>query len=222
MRRLVLLLALLAVAIPVLADPVAVHFISFNNSGEWQNGYPYYVYVQGMGITPVMCDDYVHAGSTDYAWVANQTNLGSKDLTLTRFGGMNGALTLYDEAGWLLLQTGVQSLNQWSAMNSATWNIFDPSAPCNSSCQFWLAAAETEAGKGFPGINFNLVGILTPTIQNDPNPNGPQEFLYLEGGVPPNAITNGGMGGGGETPEPGTFLLFGTGLAALWRFRRTF
>ena len=220
MRKLVLLMILVAASFPSFADPVVVNFVSFSNTGQWQDGYPYYVYVQGPGLIPVMCDDYVHGGSTDYGWLANETNLGSKDLSQTRFGDTSGALTLYDEAGWLLLQTGVQPIGQWKNMNTAVWNLFDPSSPCDSSCAFWLAAAQTEANMGFPGIDFNLVGILTPTDKNDPNPNDPQEFLYLEGGWSPNAITKGGstldpMGSG--TPEPGTLVLLGTGVAFLWR-----
>jgi PEP-CTERM motif len=219
MRKLVLLLTLLAAAVPGLAGPVPVNFISFNNTGQWQNGYPYYLFVQGFGPIPVMCDDYVHGGDPDYAWLANETNLGSKDLSLTRFGDMKGALTLYDEAGWLLLETRAQGLNQWKDMTYAVWNIFDPASPCGSGCSFWLAAAENEAAKGFPGINFNLVGILTPVNQHDPDPYGPQEFLYFEFGVPPNAISNPSPG---PTPEPGTVVLFATGLAACWRGRRIF
>ena len=217
MRKIVLLLTLLAASISASAGPVDVHFISFNNTGQWQNGYPYYVFIQGSGVTPVMCDDYERAGTTDYLWLANETNLGSKDLSLTRFGDMNGALNLYDEAGWLLLQTKSTGPNQYADINSATWNIFDPAAPCGSGCEFWLAAAEKEANMGFPRINFNLVGILTPSHdQGGSDPNGPQEFLYLENGFPPHVITP----PVGSTPEPGTLLLFATGLAAIWRARR--
>jgi hypothetical protein len=217
MRKLVLLLTLSTPWVAAFASPVDVEFLRFNWTGQWQSGYPYWVYILGSGVMPVMCDDYVHGGDPGFTWLANETNLGSKDLTLTRFGSMNGALTLYDEAGWLLLQTGVQPINQWKLMNAATWNLFDPSAPCDSGCEMWLAAAQDEANRGFPNINFNLVGILTPTDKNDPNPNDPQEFLYLEGGVGPVAITNGGVG---STPEPGTLVLLGTGAAALWRRRQ--
>ena len=219
MRKPVVVLVVLATSVYAFAGPVAVDFLRFNGTGQWQSGYPYWVYIQGSGVMPVMCDDYVHGGSTDYAWLANETNLGSKDLSQTRFGGMNGALTLYDEAGWLLLQTGVQPIPQWKAMNTAAWNLFDPAAPCDSGCEMWLAAAQAEANKGFPGINFNLLGILTPVLKNDQNPNDPQEFLYLEGGVGPVAITNGGRS---TTPEPGTLLLCATGLGAIWRGRRNF
>ena len=218
MRKLVLLLTLFGFAISLHADPVTVHFASFNNSGQWQNGYPYYLFVQGMGFLSVMCDDYVHAGSTDYAWQANETNLGNQDLSLTRFGDMSGALTLYDEAGWLLLQTKGQGINQWKDMTYAVWNIFDSAAPCDSGCEFWLAAAENEAMKGFQGIDFHQVGVLTPAYDQHGtgDPNGPQEFLYLTNGNPPNVITP----SGGTVPEPGSLLLFATGLAAAWRGRR--
>jgi PEP-CTERM motif len=219
MRKLMLLLTLLTAWVAAYANPVEVDFIRFNGSGQWQNGYPYWVIIQGMGFEPVMCDDYVHGGDPDFEWLANETNLGTQNLSLTRFGDLNNALTLYDEGGWLLLQTRTQGLNQWPEINAATWNLFDPSAPCDGGCQFWLAAAENEANKGFMGVNFNLVGILTPANdQHGNDPNGPQEFLYLEGGVPGCSFCAPAPLSG--TPEPGTFLMVGTGAAVLWRRRR--
>ena len=217
MRKLVLLLILLTACGAAYANPVEVDFLRFNNSGQWQNGYPYWVLLQGSGLEPVMCDDYAHGGDPDFNWLANQTNLGTKDLSLTRFGDLNGALTLYDESGWLLLQTRTSSIFQWSEINSASWNLFDPSAPCDGGCQFWLAAAEAEAGKGFPGINFNLVSILTPVEdQHGSDPNGPQEFLYFTNGLGDCSFCAPG-GLSGTTPEPGTFLMVGAGVAILWR-----
>jgi hypothetical protein len=219
MRKLVLLLILLTAWVAANANPVMVDFVRFNNSGQWQNGYPYWVFVQGMGFEPVMCDDYLHGGDPDFDWLANETILGTKDLSLTRFGNQNGALTLYDEAGWLLLQTRQSGINQWQELNYATWNVFTPSAPCDSGCQFWLAAAQNEANRGFPDIDFNLVGILTPVHDQQGNdPYGPQEFLYLVGGVPDCAFC--APSPQGAAPEPGTFLMIGTGAVVLWRRKR--
>jgi PEP-CTERM motif len=219
MRKLVLLLTLLTAWVGANASPVLVDFIRFNNSGQWQNGYPYWAFVQGMGFEPVMCDDYLHGGDPDFDWLANETILGTKDLSLTRFGSQNGALTLYDEAGWLLLQTRQSGINQWQELNYATWNVFTPSAPCDAGCEVWLAAAENAASKGFPNTDFNLVGILTPFHdQQGIDPNGPQEFLYLEGGVPDCAFC--APSPHDAVPEPGTFLMIGTGTAVLWRRKR--
>jgi PEP-CTERM motif-containing protein len=225
MRKLVLLLTLLTAWVAAYAGPVEVAFVRFNNSGQWQNGYPYWLLVQGMGFEPVMCDDYLRGGDPAFNWLANQTNLGTGDLSLTRFGNQNGALTLYDEAGWLLLQTRQTGINQWQEMNSAAWNLFDPSAPCDGGCQFWLAAAMKAADGGFHGIDFSLVSILTPVEdQHGNDPLGPQEFLYWTNGFgdcaycPP--AGSGGFTPGGSTPEPGTFLLVGAGAAVLWRRKR--
>ncbi len=158
----------------------------------------------------------------DFDWLANETILGTKDLSLTRFGNQSGALTLYDEAGWLLLQTRQSGINQWQEMNSATWNLFTPSAPCDAGCEFWLAAAQKAADKGFQGTDFNLVGILTPFHDQQGNdPNGPQEFIYLVDGVPDCAFcAPGPSNGNGVIPEPATFLMVGTGAAVLWRRKR--
>jgi PEP-CTERM motif len=167
----------------------------------------------------VMCDDYLHGGDPDFDWLANETILGTKDLSLTRFGSQNGALTLYDEAGWLLLQTRQSGINQWQELNYATWNVFTPSAPCDAGCEVWLAAAENAASKGFPNTDFNLVGILTPVHDQQGNdPNGPQEFLYLVGGVPDCSLC--APSPHDAVPEPGTFLMIGTGAAVLWRRKR--
>jgi PEP-CTERM motif len=220
MRKLVLLLTVLTAGVAAYANPFDVDFVRFNNSGQWQNGYPYWVILQGSGFEPVMCDDYVHGGDPDFDWLANETNLGTKNLTLTRFGTQNGALNLYEEAGWLLLQTRQTGLNQWQEMNSATWNLFDPSAPCDGGCEFWLAAALKASQGGFQGTDFNRVGILTPVHdQQGTDPNGPQEFLYMEGGFGDCAFCAPG-GLSGTTPEPGTLVLLGTGALVLWQRRR--
>ncbi len=215
MRKPVLFLVIVLAAVSAYADVVKVDFVRFNNSGQWQNGYPYWAFVQGMGFEPVMCDDYLHGGDPDFDWVANETILGTKDLSLTRFGSQDGALTLYDEAGWLLLQTRVSGINQWQELNYATWNVFTPSAPCDAACEVWLAAAQNAASKGFPNTDFSLVGILTPVHdQQGIDPLGPQEFLYLVGGVPDCALCAPVQQG--AAPEPGTFLMIGTGAAVLW------
>jgi PEP-CTERM motif-containing protein len=216
MRRLLLLSVLLMCgAVYAFAGPEEFTFLAWNN-GQWQNGYPYEIQETDNpsgSVIAAMCDDYLHGGVPGDMWFANITNLGSQNISLARFNDVLGPfalypLMLYEESGWLLLQTQVEPTNQWLSLNSAVWNIFDPSAPCDSTCQVWRTAAQNEAKIGFPGVDFNRVYIVTPVNQHDPDPNGVQEFLYI--GEDP----SGGGGGGLTTPEPGTLLLMGTGLLA--------
>ena len=92
-------------------------------------------------------------------------------------------------------------------MNIAVWHIFDSQAPLTPFASWWLLQAQNEAAGGFQGVNFNDVEILTPLDQHSSDPNGVQEFMYITSGDP-------------ATPEPGTLLLLGTGLAAVWQRKR--
>ena len=216
MRRFALLLLLLVSATCAFAEPVEFTFISWND-GNWQNGYPYVIEPMGGGVPAVlfvMCDDYVHAGAPGQVWDANITRLGDNNITLTRFNKTPPGptaltpLMLYDEAGWILLQTLTNGPSNYQAMNYAVWNIFDPNAPCNQSCEFWLNAAQMAAEHHFPDSDFNRVYIITPVDQYNPDPNSPQEFLAL-------GTDSGLIRGASETvPEPGSLLLMGSGLAA--------
>lgn len=163
------------------------------NQGLWQVGYPYAITVNGNAMN-AMCDDWVHGGEPGDQWQANFTNLGTANLSLLRFNQMPAALTLYDEAGWLLLQTEVTPPAQWRDINYAIWHIFNPNTPLPGTAPlYWLAQAQQEAAIGFPGVDFHQVAIYTPLAQYDPNPEGPQELLTI-------------------VPEPSTWILVGSGL----------
>jgi PEP-CTERM motif len=220
MRRLLILAVLVCGTVCAYAGitnsgPVEFTFINWSG-GNWENGYPYYISPTDNPnqVIAVMCDDYAHGGQPGDEWMANITDLGTGNISLTRFNNLVGAfalypLMLYNEAGWILTQTLVEPTSAWQQMNYAVWTIFDPSAPCDSTCQAWIAAAETNI-KGLPQSYFDDVYIVTPVNQHDPNDNDIQEFMYLgesSSSDPSNQTT----------PEPGTFLLMGTGLVAVFR-----
>jgi hypothetical protein len=212
MRRLVILAVVLCGAVYAYAGPVEFEFLAWNN-GMWQNGYPYVIEEIGgdNAAIDVMCDDYVHGGQPGDTWFANITDLGSGNISLTRFNTTPGLtalypLMLYDEAGWILLETEDEQMSQWREMNNAVWNIFDPSAPCDMTCQAWISAAQ-HAVPLLPQSYYDDVYIVTPVNQHDPDPNSIQEFMY---------IGQNSLAGADQqtTPEPGTLVLMGTGLLA--------
>jgi hypothetical protein len=211
------MLVFVCAAVYAYAGPSEYTFLYWNG-GDWQNGYPYYItQTNGPGdqFMAVMCDDYFHGGEPGDEWEANVTNLGSGNITLTRFNKYVSGPTaldplyLYDEAGWILQQTPVEQSSQWKDMNSAVWTIFDSNAPCDSGCQAWLADAEQARKANFFGDKFENVYILTPVNQYNPDPNSMQEFMYL------GAASSGGSDQNQTTPEPGTLLLMGGGLLAM-------
>lgn len=214
MRRLLILAVVLCGAVYAYAGPVEFTFLAWNN-GEWQNGYPYIIQEDGgpNAAIAVMCDDYVHGGQPGDQWEANITDLGTGNIQMTRFANLPGStalypLMLYDEAGWILLETQMEQQSQWKEMNYAVWTIFDASAPCDATCQGWISAAKNGI-VGLPQNYFNDVYIITPVDRKDPDPNSAQEFMTIGAG------SNGfGADSAQTTPEPGTLILMGTGLLA--------
>lgn len=225
MRKLCLFLGLLFAAVSAFAGPQPgptarylpnVEFLGWSG-GDWTNGYPYYLTYRTGVVTAVMCDDYAHSGQHGDMYDAIITNLGTSNLSNVRFNQLPDALTLYREAGWLLLETLANPQSDWKDINYAVWHIFDTNSPLDQDQQTWLDKAIAEANGGFLGVNFNQVSIITPVNQYGGD-NTMQEFMFLNDSTPP----PGGSMPGGTTPEPSTYLMLGTGALGLWKTRKYF
>jgi len=200
LKKLVVLLVLVFMSAACFAAPVTIVFTSFHNN-QWELGFPYTATINGGPEISVMCDDWARGGLPGQTWQANHTDLGSGNLSLVRFNQLPNALTRYDEAGWLLLQTEVTPSTQWTDINIAVWYNFDNSTPLTVGAQNWLNLAQQEANIGFPGVNFHRVSIYTPVDQYDPNPDGPQELLTI-------------------VPEPTSLVLLAGGFLGLLARKR--
>lgn len=189
------------------------------------------------GVTQRLnCVDFFHEVALGEVWTATITNLGAAIannslLSATRDGSSGGyaslsdVLKIYMQAAWLTNQFAANpasSPNQSVAIQTAIWSIVDnPINPLSpkyaatgdywnngqvstimntdaGSTGYWIARANYEYDKQAAGY-YNQFNILTGT--GDPGA-GAQEFIYA-------------------TPEPGTFLLIGSGLIGLVGFVRT-
>src|ERR1035438_1048047 len=85
-RKLMLIAGvLLMAAVSASAIPIEVTLLNYGPGGVWENGYPYFGLVPGVGDTPIMCDDYVHGGNPGDKWFANITNMGTLPTTSVNF-----------------------------------------------------------------------------------------------------------------------------------------
>ena len=201
LKFLVAVLFVVGAAAAAFADPAEVRFADLG--GQSQNGvytYPYYLTINNGPETAMICDDYLHTSNVGDTWQANLTNLGTGDLSNTRFGN----LTAYQEAGFLLMQINGSNQNEWGNINFAVWKIFDPNVDMGGTPSgslgpdYWYNLALTT---DVSNMDFSGVEIVTPTNAQDQN--GDQEFMYL-------------------TPEPGTLMLIGSGLIGLFSQRKRF
>jgi hypothetical protein len=201
----VALLFVFAATVCAFADPVQVNFVGV--SGNSQNGvyvYPYYLTINDGPQIPVICHDFYHHSAVGDIWQANITSLVGGDLSNTRFGNLPDALHLYQEAGFLLMQTNDSGQAEWGNINFAVWMIFNPSVdpgtppPGTKGAAYWLNLAQTT---DLSHIDFSGVNIVTPLDAHGEG--GDQEFIYV-------------------TPEPATLMMIGTGLLGLFSQRKRF
>jgi hypothetical protein len=190
---LIFLVALLLANAPATAGPISVQFAGVG--GQHQNGYytyPYFITMNNGPVIAATCDDFYDNMSGGDMWQAHMTELSSNHVSQTMFGDLHE----YQEAAYLLMHINGNDEDQWGNINWAIWKIFDPNidpgAGNQDAVNSWLKLAQTA---DLSKVDFSGIEILTP---NQP---GYQELLI-------------------NNPEPGTLLLGGSGLLAIWLSRR--
>jgi hypothetical protein len=130
----------------------------------------------------------------------NPTNVAQLSLT-DPYYSLFTPEQLYEQAAWLTTQMGQfmgpgylsnsNDVNNLIAIQYAIWDLFDPNAPTNSAAEAWILSAQENFGSINPN-NFEILTNLPP--------------VELSGQVQEFIVT---------TPEPGSIVLLGVGLAAL-------
>lgn len=151
--------------------------------------YPYYFSVNGGSPTPMMCDAFNNHVSPGQSWTAHVSGL------LQGKGLFGKDILDYKAAGIIFLSVMNGTIDA-KIGNWAVWNLFTKGITKNAAVlaldQYALALAQHTPASAFKGL------VLYTPIGASPG-HGPQEFI----GYNTRALA---------APEPGSLMLFSTGL----------
>jgi hypothetical protein len=195
------------------AGSVNVTFTGANGQTD-SSGYliaPYYATVNGVNET-VYCDDFANDVSIGQKYTANVTNMGSGNLSETRYGGLTytlqtqhgsatySGLQVYEMVAYLTTEYGSNQTTN-GQIQDTIWNLFNPNSgnqnvsPPKLSSNYWLYAAESN----YSSINPSNFNIITNT-GGQALTGGIQELIFA--------------------PEPASMLMIGFGLVAVSLYGR--
>jgi hypothetical protein len=168
--------------------------VGANNAGGVYT-YPYYFSINGGAPVALVCDSYDNHVSIGETWQAHVVGLLSGQ-------GLYGNQLLDYKAAGLIFKSILNGTLNVNVGNYAIWGLFSTNAQNSSYFQSSGAGGIeqlylTQAGSA-PNGAFNGLVLYTP-ISGTQSANGtPQEYI-----------------GYSPVPEPGTMILFGTGMLSL-------
>jgi hypothetical protein len=165
-----------------------------NNAGGVST-YPYYFSINGRTSAPLICDSYDNHVAIGETWQAHVVGLLSGQ-------GLHGAQLLDYKAAGLIFESILKGKLNVNVGNYAIWGLFSTNAQNSSFFQSsgagsveqkYLSLAAAAPNSAFNGL------VLSAPIPGTQSAEGtPQEFI-----------------GYSAVPEPGTMILFGTGMLSL-------
>ncbi|MEO8621502.1 MAG: PEP-CTERM sorting domain-containing protein [bacterium] len=156
--------------------------------------------------TPVVlnCVDFFHEVVAGQSWFANIANVSS---------GVRGGravrasdMRAYRQSAWLTTHYAANP-GELAGIQGTIWSRFSVSTvqPLATNAPFWLNSSLTLAGDVAPALY-----VVSDVIKADSN--GVQEFIIYDRALEEQAVV--------PTPEPGSFILFGTALLGVAGFGR--
>lgn len=187
-------LCLLALSGSAFADTVHMRFLGHGGTKD-DPYYPWYFQVNGVNTT-LICDTYNNTNVQGETWEANVTNI------LSGQGLFGNKLLDYKAAAWIYSQILFHGANDHDAQ-WALWALFTPSAMHGKGWDAGALAIYNAAlaiAPNLPKSFFAPYFLYTPIPGSQSGHHGlPQEFIGFKPTV----------------PEPGTLVLWGTGVLAL-------
>lgn len=175
------------------ASPVRMQFLAVNGAqafGDFVG--PYSGTMDGAPVD-LFCVDFANEVLFGQQWDANLTPIvPGADLAGTRYGALQDALDLYQQAAWLTLQFASRPETEFGDIQATIWQLFDATAPTPAT-SFWL----DEARRNYSSADYAGFRIVTNIGPVEPS-GQVQEFLT--------------RGQSSAAPEPNMQLLVGLAL----------